>query len=371
MTTRPLLIFAAGGTGGHLFPALAVADALRTTRPDIDIKFFCTQRPIDAQILGPTGWPRVPQPITPLSIRPWHWPGFVSRWLASRRLCHQQWQSRRPALVVGSGGFASLPPVRVAQQLGVPTALLNPDAVPGKANRFLAKRADRIFLQWEFTTDHFPDTAKLRVTGCPVRSSFTPRDPTDLRPKLGLDPNRLTLLVTGASQGARTINEAILGLLREKPNWQGWQALHLAGPRDVARLEDAYRHAAIPAKVLAFCDTMADAVAAADLVVSRAGASTLAELTAVGRPSVLLPYPFHRDHHQRINAEQLVSRQAAVLLEDRIDARENAARLGPVLERLMHDTDARQRMATAAQQMGCPLAATDTAVELLGLAHLD
>ncbi len=97
VATRPLLIFAAGGTGGHLFPALAVADALGQMQPDVDIEFFCTQRPIDAQILEPAGRLRVPQPIAPLSARPWHWPGFVSRWMASRHLCHQRWESRRPS----------------------------------------------------------------------------------------------------------------------------------------------------------------------------------------------------------------------------------------------------------------------------------
>ncbi len=369
MPDRSLVVFAAGGTGGHLFPAMAVADAIGRLRNDIDVVFYCTSRPIDAQILDPAGFSRVAQPVEPLPRRPWHAFRFISAWIASHRLCRAHWNAQQPSLVVGTGGFGSLPPARVAHRRGIPLALLNPDVIPGKANRYLGRWADVAFVQWEATTRHFRRAGRVCVSGCPVRSAFTEGDRVEAASGFGLDPQLRTLLITGASQGARTVNEVIMRLLQTGRSWDGWQALHLTGDQDEGRVCDAYASSGVPGKVLAFCDRMHDAVRAADLVLSRAGASTLAELTAVGRPAVLLPYPFHRDQHQRANADELARCGAAHVIEDRVDPAANAAQLGPLLKGLMQQPERLEAMAAASRAMGRPDAAEEVARELLRLAN--
>ncbi len=368
---RPWFIFAGGGTGGHLCPALAVLHEIKAIRPDVDALFLCTDRPIDRKILGEAGVEAVPQDVRPFSSRPWRWPGFYRAWRGALRRCHDLFRQRRPGAVLGGGGYASGPAVRAAVDLGIPSAILNPDCVPGRANRWLGRRVDRVFAQWARSNRYFRNANGFRAWGCPVRAGFLmPREA--LRAAgcrhFGLQADRQTLLVTGASQGARTVNDAMLALAAELAAMEGWQILHLAGSLDADRVRHAYEAAGVSAAVVAFTDRMPEAMAAADLVVSRAGASTLAEITAVGLPSVLLPYPFHRDEHQRHNAEALVEAGAAMVLRDRIDARENAHALRVTLLRLMRDPPRLAAMAEAARRLGRPEAARQIAMELLRLA---
>jgi UDP-N-acetylglucosamine--N-acetylmuramyl-(pentapeptide) pyrophosphoryl-undecaprenol N-acetylglucosamine transferase len=248
--------------------------------------------------------------------------------------------------------------------LGIPTFLLNPDALPGRANQYLAghKQVAHVFAQWEASLSHFPAHAPVTVAGCPVRRSFLEaglKDRAELLRRFDLDPARRTLLVTGASQGARTINEA-MALLAGRLDWAGWQVLHLAGGQHADWVKAAYARVTkdgaccFRARVLAFTDRMAEALAAADLVVSRAGASSLAEILVLGKPCVLMPYPFHRDQHQRVNAEVLADAGAAVIVEDGRQADENRRRLEPVLRRLMRSEQARAAMARAAAGLARP-----------------
>lgn len=370
MTQRPWFIFAGGGTGGHLFPALSVVESLRAMGEPPDVSFFCTDRPIDRDILGPAGVEAVPQCVQPFPAKPWLWPRFLLRWHQSVRFCLARFHSRRPAVVVGAGGYASGPPVYAAARLGIPTFLLNPDALPGRANQHMAAKAkvSCVFAQWDVTREHFPSSVRVEVSGCPVRPGF--RQAADLpadavRASFGLDPRRPTLLVTGASQGARTINEAMLSLAGDVAA-AGWQVLHLSGAADADRVGRAYLEASGGAvfKVLPFTERMPEAMAAADLIVSRAGASTLSEIQALGKPSILFPYPYHRDQHQRHNAAVLADAGAAVLLDDQKDAAANAARLGPVLRQLMSDATRRAEMASAASRLDCPQAADRIAAVL-------
>jgi len=306
----------------------------------------------------------MPQAVRPFTSRPWHWPAFWRAWRRSVSVCRRMFLDRRPAAVVGSGGYASGPPVHAALALGIPTFLLNPDALPGRANRYLArhKALSAVFAQWEVTREHLPTRARVEVTGCPVRRDFLEvgrRDRAELLRSFDLDPARKTLLVTGASQGARTINEAMMALA-ERLDWTGWQVLHLAGSSDVDRVAAAYARAAggasaaFPACVLPFTDRMAEAMAAADLIISRAGASTLAEILVLGKACVLLPYPFHRDQHQRLNGEVLAEAGAGILIEDARGTEENRQRLEPVLQQLMHDDAKRASMARAAARLARP-----------------
>lgn len=381
------MVFAGGGTGGHLFPALALVETLASRGDPVDISFFCTDRPIDHQILdaagshGVTHVEIVPQRVLPVATRPWEWPRFLLRWHETVRMCKDAFRRRRPAVVVGTGGYASGPAVHAAVGMGIPTFLLNPDAVPGRANQYLATRSSvhAVFAQWEVTRRHFPRHARVEVTGCPVRSAFRGGSATDvraIRESFGLDPSRRVLLVTGASQGARTINEAMMRLAGSL-DFGGWQVLHLAGAAHVQAVEEAYGRSGsalgmwrFRGRVLPFTERMAEAVAAADLILSRAGASTLAEILAAGKPSVLMPYPYHRDQHQRHNAMVLVEAGAAALVPDEKQDELNALRLGPVLAQLIQDERRRQAMAEAAQQLDRPEAAPRIVDRLLEAAGL-
>lgn len=369
MSNPDWYVFAGGGTGGHLFPAMSVAEALRASDAACEVAFFCTQRPIDRDILSKADIPTVPQVVRAFPAKPWRWPGFLLAWRQAVADCTRRFRARRPAVVVGAGGYASGPPVHAAAKLGIPTFLLNPDAVPGRANRHMAAKArvQCVFAQWEATRRHLSPSVRVEVTGCPVRASFRQAAslaPGPMRESFGLQGDTPTLLVTGASQGARTINEACVRLAGAMAE-AGWQVLHLSGPSDVERVERAYaavgglRH-----RVLAFTDRMAEAMAAADVIVSRAGASTLSEIQAVGRASILLPYPYG-DQHQRHNAAVLSEAGAAVCLEDTKEAVSNAAQLGSVLAELAADAPRRSAMGQAARSLDRPDSAGAIASVLL------
>ena len=298
----PLMVFAGGGTGGHLYPALGIAGALRDRLPEARFVFFCTQRPIDRRVLSRTGWEMVPQPLVSLRRSPLRWYEAYRGLRESSRLCRSRFAADSPAVVVGTGGLGSVPAVRAAARAGIPIALLNPDAVPGRANRFLAGVADIVFAQFPETSGHLPHAERVVVSGCPVRPEFSCASREAGCRRFKLDEGRKILLITGASQGAQTINEAVLANLSFLQSQRDWQVLHLTGEPHFQFVRQTYERCGLDAAVLPFTDHMADALAAAGLVVGRAGASFLAELTVVGRASVLMPYPFHRDDHQLHNA---------------------------------------------------------------------
>jgi UDP-N-acetylglucosamine--N-acetylmuramyl-(pentapeptide) pyrophosphoryl-undecaprenol N-acetylglucosamine transferase len=257
--------------------------------------------------------------------------------------------------------------MREAARAGIPTALLNPDALPGRANRFLARSVDLIFAQWAETAEHLPRSAEVVVAGCPVRPEFNSAVRAKGIERFGLDPDRKTLLVTGASQGARTINEAVLANVELLDSHTDWQVLHLTGERDYEEVRDVYGRRSLRAAVLVFTEHMAEALAAADLVIARAGASFLAEITAMGRAAILMPYPFHRDKHQFANARCLVRASAARIVHDHADAAINGPALREVLSQLLSDDAAREAMAAAARRMGRGNAAGEIADRILAL----
>lgn len=360
------IAFAGGGTGGHLYPGLAVAAAVRRRLPATRISFFTTQRGLDRNLLSRTDYEQVEQDVRPFTVRPWRWPAFIRAWRRSVCAAIESFEVQRPSAVLGLGGYAAGPPVIAARKLGIRTAILNPDAVPGRANRFLSRRCDLVAMQWEASRVHFRAAATTEVMGCPIRAEFATARAEDGQRIFGLDPARPTLLVTGASQGARSLNETLCHVwpefLQKHP---AWQLLHLTGVSDEERTRNAYGRAGAAAIVMAFTHDMPAALAAADLVISRAGASTLAELTALGKPSILLPYPYHRDRHQHANARVLVSAGAAVLVEDRREAEPNRAPLLAALEHCAGAT-ARAEMAAAAARLGRRDAAENIAAWLTG-----
>ena len=363
MAEPKIILLAGGGTGGHLYPGIAVAEALRTVAPHAKPVFLCTAKEIDRVILEPTGFEFIVQPIVP-------WRKSIGGTLRFARAFGETWElvrkvlkERRPVAVLGLGGYAAGLAVRSAARKGIPTAILNPDVIPGEANRLLMKRARVVCCQFAQTADHVDSShrEKLKTTGCPIRSDIR-RLPNrgESAARLGLDSRLNTLVVTGASLGAQTINEAVLTML-ERIELAGWQVLHLSGRDHAASVRDGYSKLSAAARVIDFTPAMADVWAVADLAISRAGASSCAELTACGIPSILFPYPYHKDMHQRANAKVLEEAGAAILLEDQKDRKKNAERLAAAAGSLVRDVDKRRAMASAARAIGKPDAADNVA----------
>lgn len=365
------VVLAGGGTGGHLFPLLAVSEGINRSAACSRFVFYGTERAVDEDILRAHGCEIVRQPVRPVPKQPWRWPGFLRRWRASVRQCRRAFEASRPDVVVGSGGFGSGPPIHAAHQLGIPTVVLNPDAVPGRANRFLGRRANLICAQWDETAAHFGQIARVVTTGCPVRATFQSADADKGRELFNLRPDRKTLLITGASHGARSINEAILVMLDDLRAMSEWQILHLAGRSDYEHVRDAYAGAGVAGHVVDFTNDMPHALAAADLVLARAGASTLAEITALGKPAILMPYPHHSDMHQLANGRCLVRAGAARIVHDRVRPEDNVVDLKPTLLYLMNDADELRRMAAQAQKIGRLDAAGQIASLIFDLVRLN
>jgi UDP-N-acetylglucosamine--N-acetylmuramyl-(pentapeptide) pyrophosphoryl-undecaprenol N-acetylglucosamine transferase len=368
------ILFAGGGTGGHLFPGIAVAESLRRLLPEAKPLFLCTQREIDKVILGPTGFEFLPQPIVPPVTTVAGLLKFWKSWRETKDLVRKVLRERRPAVALGLGGYAAGVAIREAAGKKVPCALVNPDVIPGKANQFLLKRVRAVCCQFEATADHISsaEKAKVRVTGCPIRCDIRNLPPrSQAAARLSLDPKLLTLVVTGASLGAQTVNEAVITMLGGV-TLRGWQVLHLSGRDHADAVRAGYREladrgTALPVRIIDFTPAMADIWSVADLAISRSGASSCAELTATGVPSVLMPYPFHKDMHQRLNATVLADAGAAVLMDDEKDRRKNADKLRGIIEPLLYDAEKRRAMSEAAKKIGKPDAADNVARVMMEL----
>ncbi len=369
--------FAGGGTGGHLYPLISVAEELAQRIPEAEFVFLTTDRPIDNHVVSveSSAWRNcsrvLPQAVRPIPRRATGWWTFWRAWRAAIGQCQREFQDRRPGVVIGSGGFGCGPALVVAQRMGIPRVLLNPDAVPGLANRYLARRADRVCVQWESSKNCFSDGSTVVTTGCPVRRVFGQADRAHGIHTLGLDAKRRTLLVTGASQGSRSINQTVAMAWERIGAPAGWQVVHIAGQADVSAIQESMARFAVSGRAMAYTDQMADVLAASDLVISRAGASTLAELTALGRPSILMPYPHHRDRHQFLNAQELAGRGAAMVVEDRIDPAKNVGRLLDAILPLMKREDDLKTMAHRAGMLGVPDAAARVVRQVMAICQIE
>ncbi|MEE2971573.1 MAG: UDP-N-acetylglucosamine--N-acetylmuramyl-(pentapeptide) pyrophosphoryl-undecaprenol N-acetylglucosamine transferase [Planctomycetota bacterium] len=327
------VLFAGGGTGGTVGPGIAIAERLRALDSELAIRFLCSDRSVDRRLLDPGAWSATPTPARSPSIRPAAAWQFLRGWRGTRRIAGEAMSRGFRGRVVALGGFVAPPVVAEARTRGVPVDLLNLDAVPGRANRWIAARAERVFtaVDADLTLDRPPIGMPLR------RCSLPSGDAGSARTALDLDADRRTLLVTGASQGARSIDRFVERMIRERPEaFEGWQVIHLvSGESD--RLQAGYRRAGVRATVRPFLQDMGVAWAAADLAISRGGASSIAEIAASGTPAIVLPYPWHADRHQAQNAEPLRRRGAVEVLDDPVDGSEAETRLARALMRLLTD----------------------------------
>jgi len=359
--------FAGGGTGGHIYPAVAVAERIINLAPRAKIHFFCSSRDIDAQILSKTGFKYTPLPAKGFSIRPAELIDFCTCFLKSWRIANEVIAECKNATVIGIGGFVAAPVCWAGRKRRADVVLLNVDIVPGRANRIIARWADEIFVQFEDTAEYFAkNKAKVSVVGCPLRSSFENPQPEEAIKELGLDKNKKILLITGASSGSQSINEAFCSLLDKLSAFSSdWQIVHLAGRADFESVLRKYTDAKITHKVLGYCDDMAELLSAADLVVGRSGAVSVAEFAAANTPSICMPYPYHKDMHQYLNAGKLVEAGAAIIVDDLPDAKDRSEWLWEELEELLKDDQKRRRMRKACKIIANKQASLKIAEKLL------
>ena len=307
-------VIACGGTGGHLFPGIAVAEVLRDRGHEVIL--LVSEKEIDALALsGRTNFrfeklPTVglPSPFSPAIL------GFIRRFYESLTLCRSIYRKFKPQVVLGMGGFTSTAPVLAGRIRGVSTFIHESNAIPGKANRLTARMVRAVMLGFKECAPFFPK-ARTEVTGTPIRTELKPLDRQVARQRLGLRTDLPTLLVMGGSQGASGINQAIIKSL---PFLHGapLQVIHLSGARDERLVADNYGREKIPAYISAFHHRMEEVYSAADLLVARAGAASLAEFAAFSLPSILIPFPYAADDHQTRNAEIYARAQAAVLVKE-------------------------------------------------------
>jgi UDP-N-acetylglucosamine--N-acetylmuramyl-(pentapeptide) pyrophosphoryl-undecaprenol N-acetylglucosamine transferase len=347
---RKRVVFAGGGTGGHLYPGLAVARAL----PGHEPLFLIPPDRGDLERIGGEFQAlvlRAPRPDRSRLLYPVRLAAAVAR---SRGIL----QDVRAAAVVGLGGYASVPAALAARTLGLPLYLIQCDAVPGRATRLLARLAHGVGLGSERARAALPPRLSCRVTGTPLRSEAQAKGD---RADFGLDPLLPTLLVLGGSQGAEGLNTRVLEGLRACGD-DAFQVLHCAGARDAARVEEAYRDLPVRARVVDFLPAIGRAYDIADLVLARSGASTVAECAARGLPAVYVPYPFHRDRQQAWNALDSVRAGAARLVEE-ADLDASAFRTS-VLD-LLRDPAERKTMSLCARAVARPDAALDMAAHVI------
>jgi len=341
-----------------------VAEELVRLKPQARIVFACSSRDIDRRILEPLPYALVPQPVRPLPGRLPGVPGFLRAWRRSRKLARNLLGDLKPAGVLGLGGFAAAPVVARAAKAGMRTAMLNPDAIPGRANRYLARFAEVIFTQFDSTREHFPGRVrgKVRCVGCPVRKVLAGADRAEALRHFALRDDRRTLLVLGGSLGAESINRAFAALRGELGEFSdAWQALHVTGPQKAASDASGGGFLVRPVE---YCDRMDLAYAAADLALCRAGAVTVAELSATGTPAVLMPYPHHADRHQQLNASPLAEAGAGRICQDAGAVESNTRSLRESLIPIMRQASLLQAMERAAVELGRPRAAETVAAWL-------
>ena len=359
--------FAGGGTGGHIYPAIAIAEQLIKLEPKAKIHFFISGRNIDSQILSKTNFEVIQLPARGFSACPGRLINFCRYFMKSCRIAKRTISAANKPIVIGIGGFVAAPVCLAAYKLNVPIVLINVDTVPGRANKIIARWAKEIFVQFEETAQYFTKTkADVSITGCPLRSGFDNPQPDRIVEQLALDKNKKILLITGASSGAESINNTICSLLGKLTEFSdSWQIIHLAGLNNYEKVSKSYINSKISYKVLAYCDNMADLLSATDLVIGRAGAVSVAEYAAASTTIICMPYPYHKDRHQYLNADKLVKAGAAVIVDDLPDVKERARLLWEKLEQLLKDDERRQQMVKGCEVIARKEAACKIAEKLV------
>lgn len=345
------LLIAGGGTGGHLFPGVAVAEELRAQEPDAAVRFVGTKRGIEARVLPDLGWELELIEVSGLKTV-----GALGAVRGLLRLPKALWQARRaikkfkPDAVIGVGGYASGPVVLMAKLARIPTAICEQNSIPGLTNKILGKLVRAVFLSFEESRRFFKPN-KIVMSGNPVRRELLAKLLTS-SPAPASDT--VHVLVSGGSLGAVAVNdlavEALCALSRET----SLSIVHQTGEKGLEATAKRYADAGVPAETRAFIKDMASAYQRADVVIGRAGATTVAELAIAGKPAIFIPYPFAADNHQEINAREMAAAGAALMFKQ---SELTAEKLADALRPLLRDAVRRAAMGTAMKALAKPQAA--------------
>ncbi|MBD3349263.1 MAG: undecaprenyldiphospho-muramoylpentapeptide beta-N-acetylglucosaminyltransferase [Candidatus Eisenbacteria bacterium] len=357
------VMIAGGGTGGHIFPGIAIAEAIEKMAPGAEVFFAGRRNSLEENVVGRTGRRFVAVPSMGLRRRadlrnagvPFALAaGYVTALAALLR--------RRPGVAVGTGGFVSVPPLLAADTLGVPILLQEQNSYPGLATRALARRAREVHVSFEEAEKSLPAARRVVLSGNPVREDLGTVSRRDARAALGLSDDSTVLLSIGGSRGARRLNEVLAGAAPRLAEL-GVELVAQTGERDLELVRDAAGRAT-RAVVEPFFEDMATVYAAADLLVSRAGATAIAEIKVVGKPSVLVPYPYATEGHQTKNAEAMERAGASVVV---FDSELTADVLVSLVRELTGDRGRLSAMADAARKLARPDAADRVARAVLEL----
>lgn len=311
------IAFAGGGTGGHLFPALNIAQAFKQRWPS-EIIFFGTSKGLESRKVPERGYRLVEMPVTGFQ-RHFTLKNLSLPWklVKSLKICKQELKNFKPHLVIGTGGYVMGPVLRSAILLKIPTVIQEQNSFPGFTTRLLANRTDIIFLGYEEATSYLEDAQKLVVSGNPIIKQSLTKSKEEICKEFGLDLKLGTILVFGGSQGSQNINRSIEQLLLEKKLPEGFQLLWQTGDSSYGYFDNFIKIRGIKNVVVtSFIDKMYEAYGIADFAVCRAGAMTLTELMSVALPAILVPLPGAAGNHQFKNAQSLAQKKAALVVKD-------------------------------------------------------
>lgn len=358
--------FAGGGTGGHLTPGIAVAAELCARDSQCRIVFVGTGRPVESRIVADHGFEHRVLPIESMRTALRNPPRFLWRNMSAYRQARALLDELTPRAVIGLGGFASAPLVLATSRRNIPTLLLEQNVIPGRATRWLSKRASAVCSSFDETRDHLPHSANSIVTGNPVRPEIAALHANRRPAGLPLRAPQ-TLLILGGSQGARAINDAIVSFVkREESKLAGWRIVHQTGVDQCEEVRRAYADSQVEHVVEPFFTDMASLYRDATLVVARAGATTLAELACAGCPAILIPYPHAAANHQWHNARAYESAGAAVIVTQR-DDNSTTGDLSSALTPLLYEPNRLVAMQAAMHSLAKPDAAERVAQTLLAM----
>ena len=357
------IVIAGGGTGGHLFPGIAIAEEILARGDNHKVVFIGTKKGIEHRMLGQLGYELQEIDVEGVKGR-----GLKALINAAYQIPHSMWQSRQilkrfcPDVVIGVGGYASGPVVVAASMMRKPTAIAEQNAMPGITNRILSRFANLIFVTYAQTQEWFPQS-KVIVSGNPIRKVFAVR-------RAGAKVKQYRqLLIFGGSQGAAAINKNVIAMMPQLQKMKDkLHVLHQTGDRELEIVKQAYKQYGLEVQVTPFIINMADAYAQADLIICRAGATSIAEITAAGKAAILIPFPFAANDHQTKNAEVLDSAGAAVIIKEHELTGEN---LFGVIDDLLSNRKKLLQMEEASAKLGNMKAAAkivDACMELAGKA---
>ena len=361
MTRTVTFMISGGGTGGHLFPGIAVCRELEVRFPGCRILFVIGHRRMESEILRRHGYE-----VRRITVEGIKGKGWGKKLAAVLRLPSSLLQARRliagasPACVIGMGGYSSGPVCVAARLSGVPSLIHEQNSFPGLTNRLLCRIVDRVCVSFEESAGRFPG-GKIVVTGNPVRGEFF-----EIGEKTSREKKPFTVLVVGGSLGAGAVNEAVVdALVLLSGKGAAPAVIHQTGAADCERIRERYRTEGLRGEVHPFIDDMPEVYRRADLVVGRAGATTIFELAAAGRPAILVPYPFAADQHQTANAESLAAAGGAeIIMQQDLDG----PSLASAIEKLAGSPGILRRMGAAARAMARPGAAAAVVDQIAAVA---